>query len=55
MTLKGLTVNTIVHTLEKENPETRQTFPGLFLYAWATNSQHNLRNRQINDSRKTGR
>lgn len=51
MTLKGLTVNTIVHTLEKENPESVRALSGLFLCAWATNSQHNLRNRQVNCSR----
>ena len=34
MSLKDLSGITIDATLEKENPETRQTFPGLFLYAW---------------------
>ena len=34
MTLKGLHGINRDATLEKENPETRQTFPGLFLYAW---------------------
>ena len=42
MTLKGLHGIAIDATLEKENPGTRQTFPGMFLCAWATNSQHNL-------------
>ena len=40
MTLKGLTVNTIVHTLEKENPESVSALSGLFLCAW-TDAHHN--------------
>ena len=46
MSLKGLHGINRDATLEKENPETLAAFPGLFLCAWATNSQHNLRNRQ---------
>jgi len=34
MSLKGLHGITIDATLKNENPETRQTFPGMFLYAW---------------------
>jgi hypothetical protein len=41
MTLNGLTVNTIVHTLKKENPESAPTLSGLFLHAWTDAHLHN--------------